>query len=264
MINYKNKTVWITGASSGIGRALAIQFSSMGANLILSARNNQKLLETLNMCPNKSQIKLLPLDLEDYEAVGRKVDTATALFGGVDLLINNGGISQRALAVETPISVDKKIIDINYFGTIALTKSILPHFIDKKSGQIAVTSSVVGKYGSPVRTSYAASKHAIHGFFDSLRAEVHKYGIGITIVCPGPINTNISENALTSSGKSQNKKDDAIIAGISPEVLAKKYIRALKKNKQEVWIGKKEVFAIYIKRFFPTLFSRIIRNVKVT
>jgi short-subunit dehydrogenase len=264
MIDYKNKTVWITGASSGIGRALAIQFSVIGANLILSARNNEKLLETLNMCSHQSQIKLLPLDLEDYQSVGRKADTALALFGGIDVLINNGGISQRALAVETPISVDKKIIDINYFGTVALTKAILPHFIEKKSGQIAVTSSVVGKFGSPVRTSYSASKHAIHGFFDSLRAEVHQHNIGVTIVCPGPINTSISENAITASGKSQNKKDDAIAGGISPEVLAKKYIKALQKNKQEAWIGKKEVFAIYIKRFFPTLFSRIIRNVKVT
>jgi|TARA_B110000261_G_scaffold162027_1_gene204765 short-subunit dehydrogenase len=264
MIDYKNKTVWITGASSGIGRALAIQFSAMGANLILSARNNEKLLETLNMCSHQLQIKLLPLDLEDYESVGRKSNTALALFGGIDLLINNGGISQRGMAVDTPISVDKKIIDINYFGTVALSKAILPHFIEKKSGQIAVTSSVVGKFGSPLRTSYAASKHAIHGFFDSLRAEVNQYNIGVTIVCPGPINTNISENAITASGKSQNKKDDAIAGGISPEVLAKKYIKALQKNKQEAWIGKKEVFAIYIKRFFPTLFSRIIRNVKVT
>jgi short-subunit dehydrogenase len=264
MINYKNKTVWITGASSGIGRALAIQFSVIGANLILSARNNEKLLETLNMCSHQSQIKLLPLDLENYGSVGRKADTALALFGGIDVLINNGGISQRGLAVDTAISVDKKIIDVNYFGTVALTKAILPHFIGKKSGQIAVTSSVVGKFGSPLRTSYAASKHAIHGFFDSLRAEVHQYNIGVTIVCPGPINTSISENAITASGKSQNKKDDAIAGGISPEVLAKKYIKALQKNKQEAWIGKKEVFAIYIKRFFPTLFSRIIRNVKVT
>lgn len=264
MIDYKNKTVWITGASSGIGRALAVQFSELGANLILSARNQEKLTETLNLCSNPSQIKLLALDLEEYHSLAEKANMALALFGQIDVLINNGGISQRGLAAETPISVDEKIIAVNYFGSVALTKALLPHFMAKKSGQIAVTSSVVGKYGSPVRTSYAASKHAVHGFFDSLRAEIHDYNIGVTIVCPGPINTNISENAITASGKSQNKKDDAIAGGISPEVLAKKYIKALQKNKQEVWIGKKEVFAIYIKRFFPTLFSNIIRNVKVT
>ena len=264
MINYKNKTVWITGASSGIGKALAIQFSKTGANLILSARNNETLLKTRELCDNQSRIKLIPLDLAQYDSLGIKVSMALSLFNGIDVLINNGGISQRGLAVDTSLSVDKKIFDVNYFGTIALTKELLPHFIEKKSGQIAITSSVVGKYGSPLRTSYSGSKHAIHGFFDSLRAEIHEYNIGVTIVCPGPINTPISQNALTANGEKQNKKDDAIASGISPEILAKKYIKALKKNKQEAWIGKKEVFAIYIKRFFPTLFSRIIRNVKVT
>ena len=121
-----------------------------------------------------------------------------------------------------------------------------------------------GKFGSPIRTSYAASKHALHGFYDGLRAELFDYNIGITLVCPGPINTSISENALTASGEKQGIKNDAIANGISPEVLAKKYIKALRKNKREVWIGKKEVFAIYVKRFFPGLFARIIRNVKVT
>mgnify|MGYP001951785644 CR=1 FL=1 len=186
------------------------------------------------------------------------------LFGKVDVLINNGGISQRGLAAETPLSVDKKILDINYIGTIGLTKAVLPYFIKQKSGQIAVTSSAVGKFGSPIRTSYAASKHALHGFYDGLRAELFDYNIGITLVCPGPINTSISENALTASGEKQGIKNDAIANGISPEVLAKKYIKALRKNKREVWIGKKEVFAIYVKRFFPGLFARIIRNVKVT
>lgn len=264
MISYLNKIVWITGASSGIGRALAIEFSKQGALLILSARNHEKLIETQSFCEDPKKVKLLTLDLENYDALSEKVEKALNLFDGLDLLINNGGISQRGLAVKTPLSVDKKIIDINYFGTIALTKAVLPHFIQKRSGQIAVTSSVVGKFGSPVRTSYAASKHAIHGFFDSLRAEVHELNIGVTIVCPGPINTKISQNALTETGDKQNKKDEAIANGIEPDVLAKKYINALKKNKREVWIGKKEVFAIYVKRFFPGLFARIIRNVKVT
>jgi dehydrogenase/reductase SDR family member 7B len=264
MNSYQNKTVWITGASSGIGRALAIEFSKMGANLILSARNNEKLIETRSLCKDIKLVKLLPMDLGDFNSMKDKVNIALYLFEGIDVLINNGGISQRSLAVETKLSVDQKIMDINYFGTVALTKAILPHFIEKKSGQIAVTSSVVGKFGSPVRTAYSASKHALHGFFDSLRSEVYTYNIGITIVCPGPINTGISENALTANGEKQNKKDAAIAQGIAPKVLAKKYIKALRKNKREAWIGKKEVFAIYVKRFFPGLFARIIRNVKVT
>lgn len=264
MNSYQHKTVWITGASSGIGRALAIELSKQGANLILSARNNEKLIETRSLCEDIKKVKILQLDLADYESLEDKTKEALSLFGGLDMLINNGGISQRGLAAETPLSVDKKILDINYLGTVALSKAVLPYFIVKKAGQIAVTSSVVGKFGSPVRTTYAASKHALHGFFDSLRAEVHEYNIGITIVCPGPINTSISENALTASGEKQGVKNEAIANGIAPEVLAKKYIKALRKNKREAWIGKKEVFAIYVKRFFPGLFARIIRNVKVT
>lgn len=264
MNSYNNKIVWITGASSGIGRALAIEFSKQGALLILSARNNEALIETRSLCSDHKNVKLLPLDLLEIEKFEALTKEALSLFGGLDVLVNNGGISQRSLAVETSISVDRKLFEINYFGTIALTKAVLPFFIENKKGQIAVTSSVVGKFGSPVRTAYAASKHALHGFYDSLRAELHSYNIGVTIICPGPINTAISENALTASGEKQNKKDDAIASGMSPEVLAKRYIKALKKNKREAWIGKKEVFAIYVKRFFPGLFARIIRNVKVT
>jgi dehydrogenase/reductase SDR family member 7B len=264
MNSYNNKIVWITGASSGIGRALAIEFSKQGAFLILSARNNEALIETRSLCVDHKNVKLLPLDLQEIDKLEGITKEAISLFGGLDVLINNGGISQRGLATETSIEVDRKIFEINYFGTIVLTKAVLPYFVENKKGQIAVTSSVVGKFGSPVRTAYAASKHALHGFYDSLRAEVHSYNIGVTIICPGPINTAISENALTASGEKQNKKDDAIASGMNPDVLAKKYIKALKKNKREAWIGKKEVFAIYVKRFFPGLFARIIRNVKVT
>lgn len=264
MNSYQNKTVWITGASSGIGRALAIEYSKRGANLILSARNNEALIETRSLCEDHKKVKLLTLDLEKMDSFASKTKEALSLFDGLDILINNGGISQRGLAADTPLSVDRKIMEINYFGTIGLTKEVLPYFIENKKGQIAVTSSVVGKFGSPMRTAYSASKHALHGFFDSLRAELHDHNIGVTIICPGPINTPISENALTATGEKQNKKDDAIASGMDPQVLAKKYIKAIKKNKREAWIGKKEVFAIYVKRFFPGLFARIIRNVKVT
>ncbi len=261
---YHNKIIWITGASSGIGRALAIEFSRQGASLILSARNNEALIETRSLCADHKNVKLLTLDLQEIQTFEEKTKEAISLFDGLDILINNGGVSQRGFANETPLVVDRKIFEINYFGTIGLTKAVLPYFIKNKKGQIAVTSSVVGKFGSPVRTAYAASKHALHGFFDSLRAELYDENIGVTIICPGPINTAISENALTASGDKQNKKDEAIAGGMNPEVLAKKYIKALKKNKREAWIGKKEVFAIYVKRFFPGLFARIIRNVKVT
>lgn len=195
MNSYNNKIVWITGASSGIGRALAIEFSKQGAFLILSARNNEALIETRSLCVDHKNVKLLPLDLQEIDKLEGITKEAISLFGGLDVLINNGGISQRGLATETSIEVDRKIFEINYFGTIVLTKAVIPYFVENKKGQIAVTSSVVGKFGSPVRTAYAASKHALHGFYDSLRAEVHSYNIGVTIICPGPINTAISENA---------------------------------------------------------------------
>ena len=261
----KDKVVIITGGSSGIGKALAVSFAKLGCKVAITGRNEERLNEVGKELDDLGVSNLcLRLDSSSEADNKQMVKETIKTFGRLDILINNGGISQRGFANETPLEVDRKIFEINYFGTIGLTKAVLPYFVKNKKGQIAVTSSVVGKFGSPVRTAYAASKHALHGFFDSLRAELNDQNIGVTIVCPGPINTAISENALTASGKKQNKKDEAIAAGMNPEVLAKKYIKAIKKNKREAWIGKKEVFAIYVKRFFPGLFARIIRNVKVT
>lgn len=264
MMDFNNKAVWITGASSGIGRALAIEFSKLNTRLILSARNTEQLNETKALCNHKENIKILPLDLADYSLAQQKVDEAITLFGSVDVLINNGGISQRSLAKETPIEVDKKVFEVNYFGTVALTKALLPHLTQKKSGHIAVTSSVVGKFGSPLRSSYSASKHAVHGFFDSLRAELHDDNIGVTIVCPGYVHTNVSLNALNASGEKTNVMDNATKNGISAEEMAQKYIQAIYKKKNEIWVGKKEKLAVYIKRFFPSLLAKMVRKANVT
>jgi len=180
-------------------------------------------------------------------------------------LVNNGGISQRSLASETSIAVDKRIMDINYLGTVALTKSVLPHFIENKNVQFVVTTSIVGKIGTPLRSSYAASKHALHGFFDSLRAENHKNNITVTLVCPGFVNTNVSINALTGDGSAQNKMDVATQNGIAPNRFAKKMAKAIYTKKEEVYIaGFKEKLAVYVKRFFPKLLSVMIRKLAVT
>ena len=176
-MSFKNKVVWITGASSGIGKALAIELSQQKVKLILSSRNKEALELVKKQCQNSSEIKILSLDLEDYLNIQKKVDKAIALFDKVDILVNNGGISQRSLAKETQIAVDKRIMDINYLGTVALSKALLPHFIKNKKGHFVVTTSIVGKIGTPLRSSYAASKHALHGFFDSLRAEQYKNNI---------------------------------------------------------------------------------------
>jgi short-subunit dehydrogenase len=182
----------------------------------------------------------------------------------VDILINNGGISQRSLAMKTPLDVDRMIMETNFFGTVSLTKAILPSMTERRSGRIAVISSLVGKFGTPLRSTYSASKHALHGFFESLRAEVWGLGIGVTLVCPGFIRTNISINALTGDGSPQGSMDEAQAHGMPPDACARKIIAAVKKGKPEVYIGGKELMGVYIKRFAPGLFGRIIRKTKVT
>lgn len=264
-MNFTNKVVWITGASSGIGKALAIELSHLGAKLILSGRNEEKLREVKQICENSETIKILPLDLEEYTNLGEKAAEAINGFGRIDILVNNGGVSQRSLVKDTAISVDKRIMDINYLGTVALTKAVLPHFIENQSGQFVVTTSIVGKIGTPLRSSYAASKHALHGFFDSLRAENHPHKIAVTIVCPGFVNTNVSVNALTGDGTPQNKMDTATQNGIQPDRFAKKMAKAIFKKKEEVYIaGAKEKLGVYAKRFYPKLLSIMIRKLSVT
>ncbi|QNM84950.1 SDR family oxidoreductase [Polaribacter pectinis] len=264
-MSFSNKVVWITGASSGIGKALAIELSNLNAILILSSRNEDSLKQVKATCKNTNDVKIITLDLEQYDNFQSKVDEAISCFGKIDILVNNGGISQRSLVENTQIVVDKRIMNINYLGTVALTKAVLPHFIKNKSGQFVVTTSIVGKIGTPLRSSYAASKHALHGFFDSLRAEQHQNNIAITLVCPGFINTNVSKNALTGDGTPQGKMDVATGNGMSAERLAKLMAKAIKKKKEEIYIaGAKEKLGVYVKRFFPKLFSILVRKMSVT
>ena len=264
-MSFLNKVIWITGASSGIGKSLAIELSNQNAKLILSSRKKADLELVKNECKNPSQVKIITLDLEDYTNLESKTNEAITAFGKVDILVNNGGISQRSLVKDTNINVDKRIMDINYLGTIALTKCLLPHFIKNKSGHFVTTTSIVGKIGTPIRSSYAASKHALHGFFDSLRAEHHKDNIAVTLVCPGFVNTNISKNALTGNGTPQQKMDVATANGIDPKHFAKLMAKAMKKKKEEVYIaGAKEKLGVYVKRFFPKVLSIMIRKLSVT
>lgn len=264
-MQYTNKVVWITGASSGIGKALALELSNQGAKLILSSRKETDLVAVQNECKNPEAVVVFPLDLEQYQDFETLVNQAITLFGRIDILVNNGGISQRSLAKDTKIQVDEKIMAINYLGTVALTKALLPHFIKNQSGHFVVTTSIVGKIGTPLRSTYAASKHALHGFFDSLRAEHHKDHISVTLVCPGFVTTNISKNALTGDGSAQNKMDTATQNGIAPERFAKLMAKAIANKKQEVYIaGAKEKLGVYVKRFFPKLLASMIRKLSVT
>jgi len=264
-MNFKDKVVWITGASSGIGKAVALALSNEDAKLIISSRNMEKLEEVRQLCVNPDKVQLLQVDLDDYHNLDKLVQEAISLFGEVDILINNGGISQRSLAIDTGITIDTQIFKTNYFGTVALSKSLLPYFVSKKSGHFVVVTSVVGKIGTPLRSSYSASKHALHGFFDSLRAEIHDDNVEVTLICPGFVNTDVSKNALTADGTPQNTMDKGTANGLSPEVFAKRMLKAIARKKQEVVIGGKlEVLAVYVKRFFPSILANMIRKLAVT
>ncbi len=264
-MNFADKTIWITGASSGIGKSLALELSKKEANLILSSRNEIELNKVKNACKNSEKVKILPLDLGDHADFSLKVSQAISFFNTVDILFNNGGVSQRSLAKDTSIDVDKRILDINYLGTVALTKALLPHFIQKNKGHFVVITSIVGKVGTPLRSSYSASKHALHGFFDSLRAEVHQNNIKVTLALPGFVQTNVSLNALTGDGSAHNKMDKSTNNGLTSEAFAKKLLKAVKSQKQEVYIGGfKEKLAVYTQRFFPKLLSVMIRKLAVT
>jgi short-subunit dehydrogenase len=260
-----NTVVWITGASSGIGEAIAIEFSHLGCKLILSARRKEELERVKSRCADQDKVEILTLDLSDSFSLPNKALEAESFFGPIDVLVNNGGISQRALAVETDMEVDRQIMEINYFGAVALSKAVLPGQIKKQFGHHVIISSATGIISTPLRSAYAASKHALHGFYDALRAEHHDDNIKVSIFCPGFIRTNISVNALKADGSKQNTMDEAQANGMTAEECAKRIVRSVLSDKEEVYIGGfKEVGGIYIKRFFPSLFSRIVRKMKVT
>jgi short-subunit dehydrogenase len=263
MSSLKGKVVWITGASSGIGEALVYAFAAEGSRLILSSRRKEELERVKGNCPASIQpdVRVLPLDLAQSSTLQLTTEAAIQFFGGVDILINNGGISQRSLAKDTVLDVDRKIMEVDFFGTIALTKYLLPHFLKKKSGHFVTITSVTGIVATPYRTAYAAAKHALHGFYDALRAEVWQDNITVTLVLPGWVQTLVSVNALSGDGSKHNEMDETTSKGLMPEYVAKQVVSAVKSKKQSVYIaGFKETAAIYLKRFVPGLFSGILRR----
>lgn len=261
----KGKTVWVTGASSGIGEALAFEYAKLGANLILSSRNQQKLEEIAAECQQLGvQTNVTTIDLEDTASIKNCASIVLQKYPKIDILVNNGGISQRSLAVETSIEIDRKIMETNFFGAVTLTKEVLPALIAGGGGKIIVISSVVGKFGFPLRTAYSASKHALQGFFEALRAELYDNNVKVTIVSPGRILTNISINAVTKDGKKYGIMDEGQAKGMTADVCARKIIKAVNKNKKELWLGGKEVIMIYIRKYLPCLFHIMARKVKPT
>lgn len=260
MTSIKGKTIWITGASSGIGRKLAEELRSFPCNLIVSARNEKELLQVKG---DTDRVSVLPMDLNDHSKMERLVEKAVAFYGQVDILVNNAGVSQRSLIRDTDFEVYKKLMDINYLGTVALSKAILPHFIANGNGYFVTVTSLMGKFGSPYRSGYCGAKHALHGFFDVLRMEHEKDHIKVTMVCPGFVQTNVAKNAFTGDGSPQSEDDEATKNGLTPTYVARKIIRAIEREKFEVYIGRKEVQGIYLKRFFPKLLHKVVLRSQV-
>lgn len=262
-MQFYNKTIWLTGASSGIGKAVALRLSSERAHLILSGRNISALNEVAAECQKKgSNTSVVPFDLGDEKSIESAVNIVFSKKVKVDALYHFGGISQRSFVSETPLFVDRKIFEVNFFGTIALTKAVLPHMIKNGGGQIAVTSSIVGKFGFPYRSSYSASKHALHGFFESLRTENVNNNIRVSVIIPGRIKTNISLNAVDKEGKTHSKMDSGQNNGMSAEKSAKIICRKLKHERKEILVGGKEILMVCIRRFFPGIYYRLSSKVQ--
>ena len=260
-VNFNGRVVWITGASSGIGEATALAFAAAGARLVLSSRRPEELERVRRACDRPDDHIVVPLDLTRSETFPTLVAGVLTCCGGIDVLINNGGVSQRSYAAEARLEVERALMEVDYFGPVALTKAVLTSMRGRRSGHVVVISSVMGHLGTPGRSTYAAAKHALHGYFDSLRAEVWRDGLHVTIVCPGYVRTAVSANALGPRGEAIGPAG-AQERGISPERCARAILRGVARRREEVYVGGWEVAGIYLKRFTPWLLSRIVRRMK--
>ncbi len=261
---FQGKVAWVTGASSGIGEEIARQVARNGARVVLSARNEKALEKIRLSLPNPENHLIVPLDLEHSAHFSELAEKVFSEMGSIDFLFNNGGLSQRSEASVTPLEVDRRIMEINFFGNVALTKAVLPYFQKQKSGHIIVISSVSGKFGFFLRSAYSASKHALHGFYESVLLEEEKNGIHVTIACPGKINTDISLHALNEKGTEHGVMDHNQETGMPVEECVSQLLSAVNKKKKEVLIGNKEIKAVFLKRFFPKLFWKVIRKQSAT
>ncbi len=260
---FSGKYAWITGASSGIGEALVYEFVERGATVIISSNDPPGLERVKAGCNDRSsRVICAPFDLSDTSGIVSLVEQQMKVTGRLDYLLNVGGISQRSRIDETPIWLDRKIFEINYFGTIALTKAVLPYMINQKSGHIVATSSISGRFGFPLRSAYSASKQALHGFFETLFLENKKNNIRTSVLIPGRVRTNISFHALNSEGKEHGKMDEGLSKGITPGKAAKIIVKGINRNKREILVGGGELSILYIRRICPWLFFRIADKLK--
>jgi dehydrogenase/reductase SDR family member 7B len=262
----EGKVAWITGASSGIGEALAEELFNRGATLVLSARSVAKLEEIKARFDKKAPGRciVIPCDVTSTSSISQGLEQVRLLAGNVDILINNAGVSQRSYALDTSLEVDRALFEVNFFGAVALTKGIAPLMVSHGSGHIVVISSMAGKYGFRMRSAYSASKHALQGYFETLRAELYQDNIQVTIVCPGRVKTDISVHSLKGDGNTYGIMDKGQARGVPVEKCARIIIRAIEHNRKEIFIGKRELLLLIIKRICPPLYYRIVSRASPT
>ncbi|MBI4674018.1 MAG: SDR family oxidoreductase [Chloroflexi bacterium] len=270
-MRFENQVVWLTGASSGIGEALAYEFSKQGAQLILSARRGKELERVCAQCVGNGAATgnsaatvpyILPLDVADLDSIPRKAEQARALFGRIDILVNNAGISQRGLVAETEMVALQRVFQVNFFGAVAMTKAVLLEMLERRAGQIVVVSSLTGKLPLPKHAAYCASKHALQGYFDSLRAEVARAGVKVTVILPGFVQSEISANSMDAQGLPRGQAA-ASRRAMRADVAARKMVQAIAQGKAEYEFGGVERFAVPLRKYAPWLYSYAIKRMKI-
>lgn len=261
--SYQGKTVWITGASSGIGAALAKDFGRKGARLVLSARRAGRLREVAAES-GASQVEVVPCDMSELSSLPSVVEDVLQRTGGVHIMVHNAGVGQRQLALDTSFEVDRRLMDVNYLAPVALTKALLPSMLAQGSGRFVVMSSVLGLFSAKRRSGYAASKHALHGFFDGLRAELAGQGIGVLLVCPGRVKTEFSEAALEGDGSRHGQVDPSSYQGITPERVSRETLRAMACDRDEIVVARWELLPVLMKRASPALLRRALSLAQLT
>ncbi len=255
----KDKVVVITGASSGIGKALAYEFASRGASLVLAARRLDRLQQIKTELPNATMLTI-QADVSQEQDCQNLINQAISHFGRIDVLINNAGISMRALFAELDLSVIKKLMDVNFWGTVYCTKSALPHLL-KTKGTVVGVISIAGYVGLPARTGYSASKYAIRGFLDALRVENLKTGLHVLVAAPGFTTSEVREAALTQDGSSQGQTPRDESKMMTAEKCAWHIANAVKKRKRELILTFVEgKLSVFLGKFWPGLLDKLTYN----
>ena len=257
-MRFSGQVIWVTGASAGIGEALALGLHREGAHVVLSGRREAELHRVKALCTSGSgNVLVIPFDVADEAARAAAVNQVLGAFGHIDMLVNNAGVSQRAYGKDTQLAVDRQIMELDYFSVIALTKLVLPSMLARKSGHLVATSSVSGKYGVRMRTAYCAAKHALHGFFDALRIELHPH-INVSLLVYGGVQTRVSFNALTGDGGVWGRLDNIVSSGTPVDECARLTLDGLAAKRHEIVVAEGDsLLYLYLKRFLPGyLFKR--------